>query len=85
MRAVLDRCEALRAETGGAFDARHSGTLDPCGLVKGWAVERAASRLAAAGARDLLLDAGGDVVARGGPVAGGDPPPAPGATGWRRC
>ena len=67
MRAVLDRCEALRAETGGAFDARHSGTLDPCGLVKGWAVERAASRLAAAGARDLLLDAGGDVVARGGP------------------
>ena len=67
VRAVLDRCEALRAETGGAFDVRHSGALDPCGLVKGWAVERAASRLVAAGARDLLLDAGGDVVARGGP------------------
>ena len=53
--------------TGGAFDARHSGALDPCGLVKGWALERAAARLEAAGARDLLLDAGGDVVVRGGP------------------
>ena len=67
VREVLDRCEALREATGGAFDVRHSGGLDPCGLVKGWAVERAASRLLAAGARDLLLDAGGDVVARGGP------------------
>ena len=67
VREVLDRCEALREATGGAFDVRHSGGLDPCGLVKGWAVERAASRLLAAGARDLLLDAGGDVVTRGGP------------------
>ena len=67
VREVLDRCEALREATGGAFDIRHSGGLDPCGRVKGWAVERAASRLLAAGARDLLLDAGGELVARGGP------------------
>ena len=41
--------------------------MDPTGLVKGWAVERAAALLEAAGARRLLVDAGGDVVVRGGP------------------
>ena len=69
VREVLDRCEALRAETGGAFDVRApiAGALDPTGLVKGWAVERAAALLEAAGARRFLVDAGGDVVVRGGP------------------
>ena len=71
VREVLDRCEALRAETGGAFDARAAGraaglAVDPTGLVKGWAVERAAAILTAAGARRFLVDAGGDVVVRGG-------------------
>jgi thiamine biosynthesis lipoprotein len=66
---VLDRCEALRVETGGAFDARapRPGQLDPTGFVKGWALERAVERLEAAGARHLLADAGGDVCLRGGP------------------
>ena len=72
VREVLDRCEALREATGGAFDARAAGraaalTVDPSGLVKGWAVERAAALLEAAGARRFLVDAGGDVVLRGGP------------------
>jgi thiamine biosynthesis lipoprotein len=69
VREVLDRCERLRAETGGAFDIRFRAGAppDPSGLVKGWAVERAGARLAAAGARDFCLDAGGDVVVRGGP------------------
>src|ERR1700752_3028888 len=35
--AVLERCERLREETGGFFDARASGRLDPSALVKGWA------------------------------------------------
>jgi FAD:protein FMN transferase len=67
--AVLDRCERLRAATGGAFDIRfrRGAPPDPSGLVKGWAIERAAARLAAAGARDFCLDAGGDVLVRGGP------------------
>jgi thiamine biosynthesis lipoprotein ApbE len=37
VRWILERCEELRVETGGYFDARHGGTLDPSGLVKGWA------------------------------------------------
>ena len=62
---VLERCERLRAETGGWFDARATGRLDPSGLVKGWAVDRAAALLEAAGARDFCVDAGGDLRVRG--------------------
>ena len=69
VRAVLERCEELRAATDGAFDARAPlpGALDPSGLVKGWAAERAAALLERSGARRFLVDAGGDVVLRGGP------------------
>ena len=64
MREVLARCEALRRATGGAFDARAGGALDPSGYVKGWALERAAALV---DARELCLDGGGDLVLRGGP------------------
>jgi FAD:protein FMN transferase len=67
VREVLARCERLRACTGGYFDARASGSLDPSGLVKGWAVDRAGELLAAAGGRRFCIDAGGDVLVRGGP------------------
>ncbi|MEA2151099.1 MAG: FAD:protein transferase [Solirubrobacteraceae bacterium] len=70
VRRVLERCEALRAQTGGYFDARAGGVLDPSGLVKGWAVERAARLLEVAGARNFCLYAGGDVVVRGRPACG---------------
>src|SRR4051812_27643927 len=65
---VLTRCLALERETGGFFSARPAGRLDPSGLVKGWAIARAADRLAAAGARNFCINAGGDVVARGRPA-----------------
>lgn len=67
VRRVLARCERLRRATRGAFDVRATGAVDPSGLVKGWAVERAVALLEAAGARDLCVDAGGDVCVRGGP------------------
>jgi len=67
VREVLARCERLRARTGGYFDARAAGRLDPAGLVKGWAVDRAAALLSEAGARRFCVNAGGDVVVRGGP------------------
>ena len=59
--------------SGGAFDARTAGPgggLDPSGYVKGWAVEEAAWLLDDAGATDYLLNAGGDIVARGEASAG---------------
>jgi thiamine biosynthesis lipoprotein len=67
VRRVLARCERLRRATRGAFDLRATGRVDPSGLVKGWAVDRAVALLEAAGARDLCVDAGGDVCVRGGP------------------
>jgi FAD:protein FMN transferase len=62
---VLGRCAILRERTGGYFSVRAGGTLDPSGFVKGWAVGRAAERLAAAGARNFALNAGGDIVVHG--------------------
>lgn len=68
LREILDLCEHYRKATGGAFDVRLPGRrLDPCAVVKGWAVQRAADLLTAAGATRFVLNAGGDVVAAGGP------------------
>ncbi|HVC87955.1 MAG TPA: FAD:protein FMN transferase [Gaiellaceae bacterium] len=67
VREILDRCDELREETGGYFDARAPlpGLVDPSGLVKGWAVDRAAAILADGGARNFAVSAGGDMVLRG--------------------
>jgi thiamine biosynthesis lipoprotein len=63
---VLERCAALRRETGGFFDARASGGhLDPSALVKGWAAQRAADILLVGGVTDFCLSAGGDIITRG--------------------
>jgi thiamine biosynthesis lipoprotein len=68
LREILDLCEEYRVATGGAFDVRPpGGRLDPCAVVKGWSVQRGAELLSAAGARRFCLNAGGDVVAVGGP------------------
>ena len=80
VRSVLARCEQLRFATGGYFDARAAfwgseaqeriddpspAAVDPAGLVKGWAVDRAADVLDAAGARNYCINAGGDIRVRG--------------------
>ncbi len=65
---VLTRCLALERATDGFFAVRAAGRLDPSGLVKGWAVDGAAQRLAEAGAASLCVNAGGDVIARGRPA-----------------
>ena len=62
---VLTRCAQLSEETAGYFSVRAAGTLDPSGLVKGWAVARAADILSDAGRRSFAINAGGDVVLRG--------------------
>jgi FAD:protein FMN transferase len=65
LRWVVRRCDRLREETGGFFAAYATGTFDPSALVKGWAVQRAADVLQAAGVERFCVNAGGDVVARG--------------------
>jgi thiamine biosynthesis lipoprotein len=67
VREVLDRCEALRLETDGYFDVRAASAdaIDPSGLVKGWAVDRAASILDEAGTRNYAVNVAGDMRLRG--------------------
>jgi thiamine biosynthesis lipoprotein len=70
LRQVLDACARLWRETDGYFDAYATGRLDPSGYVKGWAVQVASERLREAGAVNHLVDAGGDLQARGCPGPG---------------
>jgi len=65
MRQVLERCAELLAGTNGYFDVHVTGALDPCGYVKGWAVQVASDRLLAAGAANHCLNAAGDIRVRG--------------------
>jgi FAD:protein FMN transferase len=60
---------AAEAESGGAFsiwqpDPDGRTVLDPSGVVKGWAVERAAPALQALADTDFCLSAGGDMTCR---------------------
>ena len=64
---VLALGEQARVESEGAFDVRRPGpdgvpTLDPSGVVKGWAVQRASCALLALPDTDVCLSAGGDLV-----------------------
>jgi thiamine biosynthesis lipoprotein len=70
VQEILDLCERLREATGGYFSAYASGVLDPSGVVKGWAVERAAGMLRAAGSRNHSVNGGGDLQLAGGPEPG---------------
>jgi FAD:protein FMN transferase len=76
---VLALGERARQESGGAFDVRRTDAdgvpfLDPSGVVKGWAVSRAAALFASLEETDVCLSAGGDMVCRTA---------APGSPGWR--
>jgi thiamine biosynthesis lipoprotein len=69
---LVDRCAAMRAATDGWFDAwAVPGGFDPSGLLGGWAVERVAARLRAAGIHDYAVLAGADLVVRGRAAHGG--------------
>jgi len=59
--ALGDRAER---ESGGAFAVTRDGVLDPSGVVKGWAAERAAAHLRDLPDTDFCLSAGGDLVCR---------------------
>ncbi|HEY9011112.1 MAG TPA: FAD:protein FMN transferase [Devosia sp.] len=66
MREVLDLARLTRAETGGYFDInRGDGTIDPSGIVKGWAIRNAARMVSEAGHADFFIDAGGDIQSAG--------------------
>ncbi|MEU6568404.1 FAD:protein FMN transferase [Streptomyces parvulus] len=67
---VLGLAAEAERVSEGWFSTRYRGRLDPTGIVKGWAVERAARRLASAGATGVSLNGGGDVQLLGTPGSG---------------
>ena len=68
---VLDLCRRVRDASDGWFDPwSMPGGVDPTGLVKGWAAERALDELKAAGVPAAMINAGGDVAVYGEPEDG---------------
>jgi FAD:protein FMN transferase len=68
---VLALCENARDASGGWFDPwRLPGGVDPTGLVKGWAAQRALGVLQRAGVPGAMVNAGGDIAVFGEPGPG---------------
>lgn len=67
---VLELCAQVGRESDGYFSSMYGGRLDPTGLVKGWAVQRASELLSAAGSAHHLVNGGGDIQAVGGSAPG---------------
>jgi FAD:protein FMN transferase len=65
LRQVLALCEEVTRTTDGYFTTRPWGKFDPSGLVKGWAVERAANLLLEHGFGHHSVAGGGDVQVHG--------------------
>jgi thiamine biosynthesis lipoprotein len=64
---VWDLCAAAKDLSDGAFDPwAVEGGFDPSGLVKGWAADKCADLLVAAGVAHVQVNAAGDLALRGG-------------------
>ena len=75
LQEVLALADQTRRRTHGYFDiCRPDGLIDPSGIVKGWAIRNASRLIDAAGAKNYLIDAGGDIQSRG---------KAPGGMEWK--
>jgi len=63
---VLELCASVKQMSRGWFDPwAMPGGVDPTGLVKGWAVEKATAILVRAGVAGALVNGGGDVATFG--------------------
>jgi thiamine biosynthesis lipoprotein len=66
LKEVWNLCAVARDLTGGAFDPwAVAGGFDPSGYVKGWAADRVADILLAAGCENVQVNAAGDLTLRG--------------------
>lgn len=66
MREIFALGETTKRETSGYFDiTRPDGAIDPCGIVKGWAIRNAVRQLVGMGYANFCVSAGGDIQCRG--------------------
>ena len=70
VRQVLGLVREAAAASDGYFTEAPHGFLDPTGIVKGWAIERASDMLVDAGSTSHVFNGGGDVQLVGGSGAG---------------
>ncbi|MET8274217.1 FAD:protein FMN transferase [Streptomyces sp. NPDC005096] len=67
---VLSLCAKATHDSDGWFSIALAGSLDPSGLVKGWATEAASQLLYDAGAHHTCVNGGGDLQLHGRPTPG---------------
>lgn len=60
MRVIMQLAEETRRASGGYFNVYRGDTFNPVGIVKGWAIHKAARLLRVAGFADFYVEAGGD-------------------------
>ena len=65
VQEVIELCKKTKKETNGYFQYENRDTIDPLGIVKGWAVKRAADMLLSRGYRNFYIEAGGDMQIQG--------------------
>ena len=66
MQEILALAEKTKKETDGYFNIKKpSGEIDPSGVVKGWAIKKAADTLKEMGFEHFYVDAGGDIQTSG--------------------
>jgi len=65
MREIFMLAEETKRQTSGYFDMVNGGKTDPSGIVKGWAILKAAELLAQAGFKNHYVEAGGDIQLAG--------------------
>ncbi len=71
MKEVFALAEETKRLSNGYFDIMTpGGTIDPSGLVKGWAIAGAAELLRTAGVENFYVEAGGDIEVSGRSAAG---------------
>ena len=73
MMEVMALAAQTKNQTDGYFDIRKpDGSLDPSGIVKGWAIRNAAGIVRRAGVGDFFIEAGGDIQTSGKNALGKD-------------
>lgn len=65
MKEVLLLCEMTKRQTFGYFEYIKNKMIDPLGIVKGWAIKKAADQLRKKGFRNFFINAGGDIQVYG--------------------
>jgi thiamine biosynthesis lipoprotein len=72
MKEILTLAKKTKKETNGYFDVFQDNRLDPSGIVKGWAIHKAAIQIYQSGFVNYYVEVGGDIEVSGKNEKGDD-------------